>query len=72
MNIVLEYVQYDSAGASGRKAFLAPEAPETPDTAPAKGALLRSDEIAAVPESNAESGASTIARNSSSNIFHFT
>ena len=65
MNIVLTYVQYDSAGTPGGKEFLAPEAPETPDTAPAKGAVLRSDEIAAVPESNAESGASLIARNSS-------
>ena len=65
MNIVLTYVQYDSAGASGGKGFLAPKAPETPGTAPARGAYLRPDEIAAVPESNAESGASTIARNSS-------
>ena len=65
MNIVLAYVHYDSAGASGGKVFLAPKAPETPDTAPAKGAYLRPDEIAAVPESNAESSASTIARNSS-------
>ena len=65
MNIVLVYVQYDSGGASGGKEFLATEAPETPGTAPAKGAYLRPDEIAAVPESNAESGASAIARNSS-------
>ena len=65
MNIMLVYVQYDSLGTSGGKEFLAPKAPETPGIAPAKGALLRSDEIAAVPESNAESSASTIARNSS-------
>lgn len=65
MNIVLAYVQYDSSGTSGGKEFLAPKAPETPGTAPAKGAYLRPDEIAAVPESNAKSGASSIARNSS-------
>ena len=65
MNIVLTYVQYDSTGASGGKTFLALKAPETPGTAPAKGAYLRPDEIAAVPESNAESGASLVARNSS-------
>lgn len=65
MNIVLVHVQYDSTGTSGGKEFLAPEAPETPGIAPAKGAFLRPDEIAAVPESNAESSASTIARNSS-------
>lgn len=64
MNIVLAYVQYDSAGTSGGKEFLAPKAPETPGTAPAKGSFLRPDEIAAVPESNAESGASLVARNS--------
>ena len=64
MNIVLTYVQYDSTGTSGGKEFLAPKAPETPGTALAKGAFLRPDEIAAVPESNAESGASLVARNS--------
>ena len=65
MNIVLAHVQYDSTRTSGGKEFLAPKAPETQGTAPAKGAYLRPDEIAAVPESNAESGASLVARNSS-------
>ena len=65
MNIMLVHVQYDSPGTSGGKEFLAPKAPETPGIAPAKGVFLRPDEIAAVPESNAESSASTIARNSS-------
>lgn len=65
MNIVLAYVQYDSAGTSAERGSWPPKLQKYRILLLAKGAFLRPDEIAAVPESNAESGASSIARNSS-------